>query len=335
MSLMIDYVRNLVPVNWKQSPSGWTSGNCPMCITNGQSRPDTRGRGGFHFDDDKFQYHCFNCHYKTGFSPGNKINDRLKKLLVQFGADPTQVQRLQLELLREQDIAQTLMVQERRQKLVIDWPTVSLPEDAKPFMEHTPTPDWTEAVTYLTDRGFDITDPRLMYSPAKLPARMFKRFVVPFYYKGNVVGYTARWIGNPPDKMPKYFNQQPPKNFVYGLDRQHADKEIVILTEGPLDAIITDGISAGTNTISDEQADVILSLNKQIVVLPDADKAGMQMVNAAVKHGWSVAFPEWDDCNDASDALKKYGRLFTVRSILNSAVSNPTKIQVLGRNYCK
>jgi DNA primase len=107
------------------------------------------------------------------------------------------------------------------------------------------------------------------------------------------------------------------------------------LTEGPLDAIITDGISAGTNTISDEQADVILSLNKHIVVLPDADKAGMQMVNAAVKYGWSVAFPEWDDCNDAGDALTKYGRLFTVRSILNSAVSNPTKIQVLGRNYCK
>ena len=164
---------------------------------------------------------------------------------------------------------------------------------------------------------------------------MSKRFVIPFQYKGKVVGYTGRWVGTPPDGMPKYYNQQPSKNFVYGLDRQHADKEIVILTEGPLDAIITDGISAGTNTISDEQADVILSLNKQIIVLPDADEAGMKMVDAAVKHGWSVAFPEWDGCNDAGDALMKYGRLFTVRSILDSAISNPTKIQVIGRKYCR
>ena len=335
MSLMIEYVRNLIPTNWKPSPSGWHSGNCPMCITNGQARPDTRGRGGFHFDDDKFQYHCFNCHYKTGWSPGNKVNNRLKNLLLKFGADEAAVQRLQLELMRELDITHTLMVQERRKKLVIDWPEVALPEDCKPFMDHTPDTNWTEAVEYLTNRGFDITDPRLMYSPAKQPARMSKRFVIPFYYKNKVIGYTGRWIGKPPEGMPKYYNQQPPKNFVYGLDRQHADKEIVILTEGPLDAIITDGISAGTNTISEEQADVILSLNKQIIVLPDADEAGMKMVDAAVKYGWSVAFPEWDDCNDAGDALMKYGRLFTVRSILDSAISNPTKIQVIGRKYCK
>ena len=336
MSLMTEYVRNLIPVNWKQNPSGWTSGNCPMCVTNGQSRPDTRGRGGFHFEEDKFQYHCFNCHYKTGWSPGSKINDRLKKLLVQFGADPSAVQRLQLELMREQDIAQTLMVQERRAKLVIDWAETALPDGCQPFMDY-PEPDinWIAAAQYLESRGFDIEDSRLMYSSAKLPARMLKRFVIPFYYKGKVVGYTARWIGDPPDGMPKYYNQQPAKNFVYGLDRQHANKETVILTEGPLDAIITDGISAGTNTISDEQADVILSLNKHIVVLPDADKAGMKMVNAAVKYGWSVAFPDWDDCKDAGDAQMKYGRLFTVRSILDSAVSNPTKIKVLGRNYCK
>ena len=162
MSLMIKYVRNLIPMNWKPSPSGWTSGNCPMCITNGQARPDTRGRGGFHFDDDKFQYHCFNCHYKTGWSPGNKVNNRLKNLLLKFGADEAAVQRLQLELMRELDITHTLLVQERRKQLVIDWPETALPEGTLPFMEHTPDTNWTEAVEYLTERGFDITDPRLM-----------------------------------------------------------------------------------------------------------------------------------------------------------------------------
>ena len=59
------------------------------------------------------------------------------------------------------------------------------------------------------------------------------------------------------------------------------------------------------------------------------------MCRAAIKHGWSVAFPEWKDCKDASDALTKYGRLYTIKSILNSAESNTTKIELLMRKYCK
>jgi len=336
MTLMIEYVKNLIPVNWKSNPSGWSSGNCPMCTRNGQIRADTRGRGGFHFEADKFQYHCFNCHYKSGWAPGKKIDNRLKELLIGFGGDEAAVQRLQLELMRDQDISETLLVQERRKILVIDWPEMDLPEGAVPFMNYAvPDNDWIAAAKYLEGRGFDIEDPRFMYSPSKLPARMHKRFIIPFYYKNKVVGYTGRWIGTPPDGMTKYFNKQPPKNFVYGLDRQHSHKETIILTEGPLDAIIVDGISAGTNTLSEEQADVIIGLNKRIVVLPDKDIAGMEMVKAAIKHGWSVSFPEWENCNDAGDAQLKYGRLFTVRSILDSAVSNPTKIQVLARKYCK
>lgn len=335
MSIVVDYVKNLIPIDWKSSPSGWNSGNCPMCITNGQPRPDTKGRGGFNFDEDKFQYHCFNCGYKTGWAPGKRINNRLKQLLQQFGADERDIQRLQLELLKEQDVADLLIQKERRERLIINWPEIELPADSKHFMDYSdPDSDWISAATYLTNRGFNIEDNRFMYSPTKLPARMNKRFIIPFTYKGKVVGYTARWAGTPPDNIPKYYNKQP-ANYVYGLDRQNEDKQIVILTEGPLDAIVVDGISAGTNTISEGQADVIISLNKPIIVLPDRDRAGNEMVKAALRYGWSVSFPEWDDCKDAGDAQLKYGRLYTVRSILDSAVDNPTKIQVLARSYCK
>jgi DNA primase len=335
MSIVIDYVKNLVPVNWNTNPTGWTSGNCPMCVTNGQPRPDTKGRGGFYFDEEKFQYHCFNCQYSTGWSPGHRINDRLKRLLQKFGAEERDVQRLQLELLKEQDVAELLLQRERREKLVINWPEMELPDNTVAFMDYPePDNDWITAATYLTERGFDIEDERFMYSPARLPARMNKRFVIPFTYKGKTVGYTARWSGTPPEGIPKYYNKQP-SNYVYGLDQQTADKQVVILTEGPLDAIVVDGISAGTNTISEGQADVIISLNKPIIVLPDRDRAGNEMVKAALRYGWSVSFPEWDDCKDAGDAQLKYGRLYTVRSILDSAVNNPIKIQVLAKSYCQ
>ena len=239
--------------------------------------------------------------------------------------------------MREQDVATLLIKTEKRKNLVIDWDLKELPEDAKPFMEFTePNEDWTNAVMYLTDRGFDITDDRFMWSPSKQHGRVSKRFILPFTYKGKVVGYTARWAGNNiPEGMPKYYNQQPKKDFVYGLDRQTADKEIVIVTEGQLDAIVTDGCAIGSNNINDEQADILHSLQKQIVILPDADEAGKLMCKAAIKHGWSVAFPEWKDCKDASDSLTKHGRLYTISSILNSVESNKTKIELMMRKYCK
>ena len=61
----------------------------------------------------------------------------------------------------------------------------------------------------------------------------------------------------------------------------------------------------------------------------------MKGVEMAVKRGWNVAFPDWDDCKDVGDALTKYGRLFTIKSILESTVSNPTKIKVLAKGYCR
>jgi len=70
--------------------------------------------------------------------------------------------------------------------------------------------------------------------------------------------------------------------------------------------------------------------------LPDFDKAGMDTVNVAVKRGWAVAFPEWDDdIKDASDAVERYGRLFTVRSILESVETSSTKIKILAKSRCR
>ena len=59
MSVVLEFVRQTVPLGWKSTPSGWISGNCPMCVQNGENA-DTRGRGGFFFDEGTFQYNCFN-----------------------------------------------------------------------------------------------------------------------------------------------------------------------------------------------------------------------------------------------------------------------------------
>ena len=102
----------------------------------------------------------------------------------QFGVEDSDIQRLQLELLKEQDVATLLLKQKKRDAPVhIDWGKMALPEGAMPVKDYAGgSPDFVNAVEYLYERGFDITDNRLWYSDTKTP-RMYKRFII-LLYKG-------------------------------------------------------------------------------------------------------------------------------------------------------
>ena len=54
------------------------------------------------------------------------------------------------------------------------------------------------------------------------------------------------------------------------------------------------------------------------------------MLKAAIDNGWSVSMPPWDeDIKDVADAVKRYGRLYTLATILHYKESNEIKIQLL------
>jgi DNA primase len=126
-----------------------------------------------------------------------------------------------------------------------------------------------------------------------------------------------------------------PKNFVYNLDAQKTH-DTVVVTEGQFDALQMGGVALAGNTPNSTQCKIIEDLDKQIVLLPDFDKSGIDTVNVAVKHGWAVSFPEWeDDIKDASDAVLRYGRLFTVKTVLESIETNATKIKILAKARCR
>ena len=59
-----------------------------------------------------------------------------------------------------------------------------------------------------------------------------------------------------------------------------------------------------------------------------------KLINQAIEFGWSVAFPEWDEkVEDVADAVLKYGRLFTMQSILKSTEKNKLKIDLKRKMY--
>ena len=103
----------------------------------------------------------------------------------------------------------------------------------------------------------------------------------------------------------------------------------MLVTEGPFDAIALSGVAILGSEVNDVQRDIINNLNRKVIVVPDKDSAGQQLIEQAKQFGWSVAFPEWGKgVTDVADAVNKYGRLFTLQSILKSTEKSSLKIDL-------
>jgi DNA primase len=116
---------------------------------------------------------------------------------------------------------------------------------------------------------------------------------------------------------------------VFNLDTQQADWRFVLVCEGPIDAMSVDGVALNGSEVSDQQAELIDRLQREVVVVPDADRAGSKLVNRAIELGWTVSFPVWQEtCKDINEAVLKYGKLFVVKAILEARESSKLKIEL-------
>jgi hypothetical protein len=175
---------------------------------------------------------------------------------------------------------------------------------------------------YLIDRGFDPISEDFFWSPSP---GYENRVIIPFRYQGRIVGNTARKIT---EGKPKYLSDQHP-HFVFNFDKQSENQKYLFVVEGPFDALNIDGVALLTNEISDQQARIINSIGTNVIVIPDQDRAGLNLINKAAELGWSVAFPNWeDDIKDVSDAVRRYGKLFVVVDAIKTAVSGQIKINI-------
>ena len=319
MSIVSDTITAHLPGKRKTTPSGWTSFNAPCCHHTGNTM-DKRGRGGLISEGDTVSYHCFNCGYKASWQPGRPVSHKLRKLLQWLNCSDDTITKLTFDVMR---INEGVEVAERKIEIPT-FETVPLPPDAIKITDIKDFNKFSMAILeYMSTRQLNLDDTDYYWSPS-LGYR--DRLIVPFYYEKRIVGWTARTITE--DKKPKYLTETQP-GFVYGLDEQNHNKIFCILCEGQIDAIHIDGCALGGSEINDQQALLLDRLQKEIIVVPDRDKAGSKLVEQAIERGWSVSLPEWNDSiNDVGDAVAKYGRLYTLYSIANAAESSPLKIRL-------
>ena len=324
MSIVSDTITAHLPGNRKTTPSGWTSFNAPCCQHNGNSA-DTRGRGGLISEGDTVSYHCFNCGYKASWQPGRAVSVKLRKLLQWLNCSDDTITKLTFDVMR---INEGVEVAERKIEIPT-FETVPLPPDAIKITDIKDFNKFSMAILeYMSTRQLNLDDIDYYWSPS-LGYR--DRLIIPFYYEKRIVGWTARTITE--DKKPKYLTETQP-GFVYGLDEQGYNKVFVILCEGQVDAIHVDGCALGGSEINDAQALLLNRLNKDVIVVPDRDKAGSKLVEQAIELGWHVSLPDWDlDINDVGDAVQRYGRLYTLYSIANAAESGTLKIRLKAKKW--
>jgi hypothetical protein len=159
------------------------------------------------------------------------------------------------------------------------------------------------------------------------------RIIIPYFLDGKIVGYTARALK--PDMNPKYLSDQQP-GFVFNLDQQTQDKEFVIVSEGPFDALSINGCALLGAEIKDSQNWLLKQLGKEIILVPDRDHEGPRTVEQAIEYGWSVSMPNWPDgVKDVNDAVIKLGKITTLYLILTAKESSSLKIQLRAKKWFK
>jgi len=309
-------VIDALPGKQKRTTNGWISFNAVCCHHNGESM-DKRSRGGVITNGDAVSYHCFNCNFKTGWQPGRHISFKMRKLLTWLNVDENTRQMLNIEALRIKDTVVVDSVEE--EKFEIKFKSRPLPDNTVALTE---APQHIQ--DYVQQRGLDTAD--LLYSDTK-PAGMWKRFIIPCTYKNKLIGYTARTTDE--NSKPKYHNSYD-TGYVYGMDDQLPNAKFVIVTEGILDAMCIGGVGILSNNASETQAEIIDTLAREVILVPDRDSAGQRLIDDALEYGWSVSFPEWErDVKDINDAVVRYGKLFTLKSIVDAKQTMSLKINLM------
>ena len=317
MSLLSDTVWGHLPYKRKHTPSGWTSFNGVCCHHRGH-KSDNRGRSGIIISNEVISYSCFNCGFKASWQPGRTLTYKMKQLLGWINVPDDLIVKISFDILK---LNQT----DEHQSYVTQRPTfdsIALPEGSI-LLSNVDDEKAYPVLEYMASRDLFMDDTNFYWSKS---ISMRDRFIIPFYYGDECVGYTART--RLPNRKPKYLTNSQP-GYVYGLDEQPYNRPYVIVCEGPLDALHTNGLSVLGSDINPAQTLLINSLGKNVIVVPDRDKAGKKMIEVALDEGWYVSMPPWSrDINDVGDAVAKYGRTLVLDSIMKYKEHTNLKIQL-------
>jgi hypothetical protein len=318
-------ILSIIPGKKRQTSGGWVSFNALCCHHRGH-KPDRRMRGGVIVNTTGgWTMSCFNCGFKCGSTPGKQFSSNTRSLLEWAGCDGTQIDRWSFQNYSNKSIYD---FSDGMKPIIINFDKKSLPEGSCQLDINNS--QHQQHIQYLAGRGLSPFSYPFFVTPTSERQRERDRIIIPYYYNKEIVGYTSRYYDT---DGPKYISEQQ-RGYVFNYDGQLRRGNTTILVEGQFDAISIGGCAYLGSTISDDQARLISKLNREIIVVPDRDKAGMSVCERALELGYKVSIPEWStEIKDVNDAVVRYGRLPALLSILEAATSSKITVEMKRRKF--
>lgn len=329
-NIVYDTLLTLMPGDRKRSKSGWTGMNGVCCIHNGET-PDTRKRLSIAMGDDGISclVSCFNCNFRAIWKPGQTLSRKMMNFLGWMGLSQEDIKKLNFKVWQERERMKLDSSYQPKEIKHLSFAKKNLPIGARPVMdllkEGYNDKDFESSVLYLAERGEEIfTGYDYFWTPNREHG-LNQRIIIPFRWRGEIVGWTGR--ATIPTKTRYYSEVQ--AHYLFNTEVIDNDWQYVFLCEGPFDALAINGVASLGDKLSEEQILWLNQSGKTKVVVPDRINAGGTLVDIAIKQGWHVAFPQWDrNIKDAADAVKAYGKLYSIWTIIDSITKDKLSINV-------
>lgn len=334
--LLHDLAMTYLPHNRRQNAKGWITFNAPCCHHRGHNK-DTKGRGNFLLSPDgSMVANCYNCKFKARYVGGD-LNHNFEKWLQYLNVPTEKIQEAKLEILSKKLNGELETIEPTFAHLLATFPAVELPQNSKlitdPSIDITDE-NYLKCTEYLYSRGRAIYENYDFYWSSIREHNFKNRIIIPFMHHNKIIGWSARYAGKPPYKnIPKYYNSDIPAGYMFNCDvLEKRNRKYVVIVEGPLDAISIDCVASLGSTMSKQQIDLLNSYDCLKIVLPDREKQNQELIDIALSQNWYVSFPEWEEkIKDAADATKKYGKLYSISSIIAAKTNSELEINIKRR----
>jgi hypothetical protein len=273
-------------------------------------------------DGNDWSYNCFNCNYKARFKNGQQLSLKARNLLKWLGVTEDEIKKINFDSLKNKKIYDIAQDRTDANAEIIQNNTffakVELPISSRTILRED-----TWAIDYLRDeRGLTPADYQFRISPTDT-GRNATRIIIPYTHHGDVVGWTSRYLDG---RFPKYINEHQQPGYLFGIDLQKSDWDYIIVAEGAFCAISINGVAVLHNEMNEQQIATLRRQGKEVIVVPDQDKAGLVLAEQALDAGFSISIPNWPmECNDINNAVLEYGKLGTLLSII--ATKTPSKVR--------
>lgn len=308
----------------KRGSGGNITMDCPGC--------GKKGKGSLLITDDGFVYNCWysKCEYYkyekhasvSWVSGWGKLWDKHEQFIHQLGGtasnydDLKPKRRSRGEVLRMK--RRRKFEEEKRMTEIYTKFDSALPDDWQYLFEAALNNDNAlKVVNYLYNRCHDLIDYKDEFG--WIPSKPNWLYVL-HRNQGEVVGMFGRNIHRDEDKPWDMFDGSfMPKHMLYGNDKLLQDRDYIFVIEGPIDAMLLDGVSPRTASLSQPHINLLNKFKGDVILCPDHDSTS-QFFTVAADNNYFVSFAEPVDSGrkDAGETIAAMGVEWTREQLLNN-----------------